>query len=446
MDDRVRISVSGIRGEVPHALNVEIVTKLSSAFASYLEKGRIALCRDSRPSSHMLKMASLSSLMSAGVDAVDFGLLPTPFLQFLLARRKYKGGISFTGGHSPYTWNAVLLLDADGAYLEASEGSEVFNVLESGDFKKVSWSRLGKVEKKDFPLDNYFHELSRLVDFKRIRDSHFKLVADPCNGALSKYLKDLSEYFDLSLISINDDPSKPFPHLPEPNQKNASQVEAVVKATDSDLGFLLNSDGSRVSFVDEKGQALSEEMTFPLCLLSLDHKIKKAVTTVVSSSLSDWVAIKTGISLIRTRVGQSAVVHSMKADGAEAGGEGSGSFSLIKFSQGYDALLSLVLILDLLAREDKKLSDVIDPLPVLHMRKIKIDIPPEKTYRIMDRLEDVYSREEPNFIDGIRINRDKAWFNIRPSLTEFIIRLTIESEHREIIQSIEEEIRERISV
>jgi len=446
MEDRVRISVSGIRGDVPRALNVEIVSKLSSAFASYLEEGKIALCRDSRPSSHMLKMASLSSLMAAGMGGDDFGLLPTPFLQFLIDRKKYKGGISFSGGHSPYSWNAVLLLDAEGAYLEASEGSEVFNIFESADFKKVTWKRLGKVAKKEFPLELYFHELSRLINLKQIRDSNFKIVADPCNGAPSKYLKYLGEYFNLTLISINDDPSKPFPHKPEPNQKNASQVEAVVRATASDLGFLLNSDGSRISFVDEKGVALSEEMTLPLCLLSLHKKINRAVTTVVSSSLSDWIAGKTGIGLIRTRVGQSSVVHMMEAENAEAGGEGSGSFALKRFSQGYDALLSLVLILDLLAREDKKLTDIVRPFPIRHMRKVKIEVPPERTYRIMDRLEEIYSHEKPNFIDGIRIDRDKAWFNIRPSLTEFIIRLTIESEQHESIRSIEEEIRERILV
>ena len=420
--------------------------RLSSAFASYLEEGRIALCCDSRPSSHMIKMVSLSSLMAAGVSGIDFGLLPTPFLQFLLARKKYKGGISFSGGHSPYTWNAVLLLDAEGAYLEASEGAEVFNIFEAGDFKKVSWKHLGRVDKREFPFKMYLNELSRMVNLKQIRNSHFKIVADPCNGAVSRYLKYLSDHFNFTLISINDDPSKPFPHLPEPNQRNASQVEAVVRATDADLGFLLNSDGSRISFVDEKGIGLSEELTLPLCLLSLGNKIKRAVTTIVSSSLSDWVADKTGISLIRTRVGQSSVVHAMEAEEAEAGGEGSGSFSFRRFSRGYDSLLSLVLILDLLARQDKKLSDIINPFPVRLMRKIKIDIPPEKTYRIMDRLEDIYSNEKPDYIDGIRIDRPNAWFNIRPSLTEFIIRLTIESERHEIIQSIEEEIRERIVV
>ncbi len=79
MKDRLRINVSGIRGEVPGALNVEVVSKFSSAFASTLEGGQIAISRDSRQTSHMLEMAVLSSVIAAGLDCVDFGLLPTPF-------------------------------------------------------------------------------------------------------------------------------------------------------------------------------------------------------------------------------------------------------------------------------------------------------------------------------------------------------------------------------
>ena len=75
MKQGVRISVSGIRGEVPEALNVEIVSKFSSAFSSYLEQGKIGVCRDARISSHMLEMAVLSSIMAAGIDGFDFGLL-----------------------------------------------------------------------------------------------------------------------------------------------------------------------------------------------------------------------------------------------------------------------------------------------------------------------------------------------------------------------------------
>ena len=235
MKDRLRISVSGIRGEVPGALNVEVVSKFSSAFSSTREKGQITICRDSRISSHMLAMAVLSSVIAGGLDCADFGLLPTPFLQFLMGKEKYSGGIAITGGHNPVSWNAVILLDSEGDYLDISEGSEVFNTYEAGDFEKASWKELGHIQTITFPMDLYLEELSRFVDTDRIREMRFKVVADPCNGASSSFLKDFGDFFYLDLIPINDNPEKPFPHPPEPSVENASQVEAVVESTGNDL-------------------------------------------------------------------------------------------------------------------------------------------------------------------------------------------------------------------
>jgi phosphomannomutase len=446
MKDRLRISVSGIRGEVPGALNVEVASRFSSAFATFLEEGRIAVCRDSRCTGPMLEMAVLSSVISSGLDGVDFGLLPTPFLQFLLDREKYSGGISISGGHNPAFWNAVILLDSGGDYLDVSEGSEVFNIYEAGDFGNVSWKELGKIYPVKFPLDRYLEELAFKVDRERIRESEFRLVADPCNGAASLFIQPFCDFFGIECILINEDPEKPFPHPPEPSVGNASQVEAVVKTTGADLGFLLNSDSSRISFVDERGEALSEEITFPFSLLALKGKIKRAITTAVTTSLSDWAAKEAGIKLSRTKVGQSSVIHTMEAEGAEAGGEGSGSLSLLSFSKGYDSLLTLALILDFISREEKSFSELTRAFPSMFMKKIKIEVPPERTYKVMDRLEEVYQKENPDFTDGIRVERKGVWFNIRPSATEFVLRITVEGEKGETVEAVADELRERMEL
>ncbi len=444
MNDRVRITVSGIRGEVPQALNVELVSKFTSAFASYFGKGRIAFCRDSRQTSPMLAMAIFSAITAAGLDVWDFNLLPTPFLQYLMARKKCAGGIAVTGGHNPLPWNAVLLLNEQGHYLETTEGSEVFNIYESRVFKKASWKTLGRVTPAAFPLNRYLSDLGDLLDLERIRSRGFKIVADPCSGAASPFLKNFADFMNITLIAINDQPSQAFPHAPEPNAANASQAEAVVRATDADLGFLLNSDGSRLSLVDETGRALSEEMTFPLCLLSLNGRIKKAVTTHSTSALSAWAAARAGVTLIKTKVGQSSVVNMMQAEEADAGGEGSGSFVLARFSHGYDALLSLALILDFLAGKKKTLSESVSQFPRFFRKKINIAVPAAKIYKIMDRMEEIYTKEKPDTTDGICITRKDVWFHIRPSMTEFALRVIIEGSKKSSVYKVEEEIRERM--
>lgn len=446
MKDRVRINVSGIRGEVPDALNVELVSKFASAFVSSLERGQVAVCRDSRSTGPMLVMAVLSSVIASGLDGVDFGLLPTPFLQFLMGKKEYAGAIAITGGHNPDSWNAVLLLDTEGDYLDISEGSEVFNIYEAGDFTKAPWKKLGRIQTQSFPMKLYFRALSRFVEADRIRERRFKVVADPCNGAASPFLKDFSDFFGLDIVPINDNPQKPFPHPPEPSIENASQVEAVVTSTGADLGFLMNSDGSRLSLVDERGTALSEEMTFPLTLLSLKGRVGQAITTAVTSSWADWAAENIGVVLSRTKVGQSSVVHVMESLGAGIGGEGSGSVCLLEFSLGYDSLLTLALLLDFLSGEDKSLSDLTAQFPPRHMRKIKVDVPPERTYRVMDQLDEIYLSENPDYTDGIRVERKGVWFNIRPSATEFLLRVTIEGESLEAVESAEDELRNRMRI
>ena len=361
-----------------------------------------------------------------------------------MQKKSFSGGIAVSAGHNPLPWNAVILLNENGCYLEASEGSEVFNINEAESFQKAAWNNLGQVKKHKFPLELYLNKLSSLVDLIQIRKAKFKVVADPCHGVVSPFLKAYADNFHLTLIPINNIPKKPFPHPPEPNQENASQVEAVVKATGANLGCLLNSDGSRISLVNEKGIGLSEEFTVPLCLLSLQGKIKKAVTTSVTSTWTDWAAETSGTRLLRTKVGQSAVSHLMEVEEAEAGGEGSGSFAFLPFSPGYDGLLSLALILDLMAKKEKSLSEIISLFPKLFHKKLKLPVSAEKTYRMMARLEDIFSPEKPDFSDGIKVKRQGVWFSIRPSSTEFILRIMIEGKSLEIVESVEDEILERL--
>lgn len=444
MTDRLRITVSGIRGKVPESLDVDVASRFASAFTSYLEKGRVALCRDYRFSSEMLSLAATSAVLAAGLDCINFGQIPISFLQFHLARDGCSGGLAVSAGHNPLPWNALVLLGESGYYLEATEGPEVFNIYEAGNFQKAGWQDLGMLEQQTFPLELYLASLAGLINLPRLKGSGLKLVADPCNGVVSPYLAAYCDYFSLDLVAINDEPDKPFPHPPEPSPENASQTEAVVKASQADLGFLLNSDGSRLSLVDEQGTALSEELTLPLCLLALEGKVKKAVSTVATTSLADWAAEQAGIQLLRTRVGQSAVTHTMAAEEAELGGEGSGSLAFLPFSPGYDGLLALTLILDWMAAEEKPLSELTSVLPPLVRKKLRIDVPADRTYKVMDRLEAVFAKEDMDITDGIRVQRPDAWFIIRPSTTEFILRIMIEGKEESMVESIEDEIRERI--
>ncbi|RLE01695.1 MAG: hypothetical protein DRJ11_09080 [Candidatus Aminicenantes bacterium] len=428
MTPRLRINISGIRGVVPEALNVEVAARLAAAYATYLEKGEILVCRDTRETGLMLQMAICASIQAAGLTVIDYGQLPTPFLQFELQRRPRAGGIVVSAGHNPLPWNAIIFLNERGRYLESNEGAEVFNIYEANQFQLVPWNKIGQRRREEFDFGRYLQSLGREVNLAEIRRARFKIVLDACNGAASPYLESFCEFFGCECVPLNNDPAKPFPHPPEPGPVVSAQVEAVVKATRADLGVLFNSDASRASFVDEQGQGLSEEMTFPLCLLSRQGKTEEAVTTVVTSRWADWAAQEADLRLLRTRVGQSAVVQMMAATGVLLGGEGSGSVVWQPFSPGYDGWLALAFLLELMSRTGEKLSQLVSKFPPLVFKKLKIDVAPEKMYRLMDRLEKEFAAAKPDLTDGLTIVQPKIWFNVRPSSTEFILRVFVEGE------------------
>ncbi len=447
MSDKIRITTSGIRGKVPEGLNVSIVSDFTSAYATYLEKGDIAVITDGRWSGRMFAHSVISSLSSSGLDTSFLRVLPTPVVQFFLKDRVFDAGISITGGHNNENWNALLLLNRDGSYPDFIEGKEIFNIYHSKDFKKVSWDNLGKIKNIDADIDKYIEKIGSIVNTEEIRKNRFKIVVDSCSSSPVKIMDKFAQYFNINLIHLNDKITGKFPHKPEPSPENSYQTEATVRATSSDIGFLFNSDGSRLSVVDEKGRGLSEEFTLPLVTRAYIKNINsQIITTVATSKIIEIIGEEFNIPVLRTKVGQPAVIHLMRAKNSEIGGEGSGSVCIRELSFGYDSFISLALILQLMAETGKPISDIIKKYDRFIMKKFKKFIPLEKSYKALHNLEKKYGKLNPMTIDGIRVEKKGVWFNIRPSTTEFALRIIIEAEDEQLLENSYAEIEDILEV
>ncbi len=443
----VRITVSGIRGKVPEGLDVLKTSEFAGAFSEFLGNGKkVLVSTDGRASGEMLKGASISSFVASGVDVVDLGVCPTPVVQkFLKEERSFHGGFVITGGHNPEEWNALLLIGEDGSYLDYFNSEEVFNIYHSKRFNRVSWNELGKYRKEEGFFDKYVDCLLGFLNSSAIRSSNFKVVFDCSNGASGELLKVISEAFNIKATIINSKTGKGFSHPPEPNIENSEQVSTIVKAIGADAGFVLNSDSSRVSIVDETGRALSEEYTLPLVYYSF-AKVKPSpvITTVSTSRMVDFIAKRFGEAVLRVKVGQSHVVNSAKAYGIKVGGEGSGSVFLSQFSYGYDSFLSILKILELISKENKTISELSHLLPDYFILKRKYEMPVSKLYSTLHYISREYERDISSTVDGIRVDKRDFWFNLRVSTTEFALRVIIEAENEKKAYSIFEELDEKI--
>ncbi len=431
----LKIGISGVRGIVGETITPDLVMNFACAFGTYLNSKRVLLARDTRISGPMLHSACLSALISTGCDVLDLGVCPTPILQHTVKKLRAKGAISISAGHNDIEWNALTFINQEGTYLNAFQGEEVLDIYHLGKFKKVSSEKLGRIKSVDNYLDVYFKSLKRFLDAQAIRKSGLKVVIDPCNGAGAKIIDQLSCFLNFELVPVNNEPNGYFPHDPEPRPRNAQQVASIIKVVKADVGFVLNSDVSRVSLVAEDGETLSEEYTFPLIA---SYYLKKKPGAVISnhstSAMVDDVARENNCPLVKIRVGQSFSIQSLVNEAGVIAGEGSGGVAIAEFQPAFDGFLAMGMVLETMARTKKKISQIIAELPRYHRVKEKIYCPPPKVHSVVNEVQKLFPEQKIDSSDGIKIEFEEGWLHIRASATEPMIRVIAEDRSKDKAQ------------
>jgi len=428
----LKIGISGVRGIVGDSITPKLVMDFAAAFGTHLDSKPVCVGRDTRITGPMLHAACLAALASAGCDVLDLGVCPTPILQYAVRKNKACGGVSITAGHNDIAWNALSFINGEGTYLNPFQGAEVLDIYHLGRFKKAAVDSLGEIREADRPGDDYFQALRSFLNVEAMHSAGFKVVIDACNGAGAYYLKSLAEVLGFELIPVNHEPNGFFPHDPEPRPRNAQQVVSVLNAVKADIGFLLNSDVSRISVVTEIGESLSEEFTFPLVANEyLKRKCGPVVTNLSTSRMIEDVARRQGCPLVRTKVGQSYAIHSLIQESAVLAGEGSGGVAIAAFQPAFDGFLTMGFILETMAVRGRPISRLVGELPRYHIVKEKIYCPPAKVHSVVSEVRKLFRRREVDTSDGIRVEDKSGWVQVRTSGTEPMIRIIAEDRVKE---------------
>ena len=443
----LKIGISGVRGIVGETIVPELVMDFACAFGTYLDSKKVLVGRDTRVSGPMLHEATLSALVSTGCSVLDLGICPTPIIQYMVKDLEAGGAVSITAGHNDLKWNALTFLNQEGTYLNMFQGEEVLDIYHLGKFTKASVDELGRVEKADGYLDAYFKKLKKFLDSESIKKAKFKVVIDPCNGAGAKIIDVFAQHLGFELIPVNNEPNGYFPHDPEPRPRNAQEVASVIKVVQADVGFLLNSDVSRVSLVAENGETLSEEFTLPLIT---DYYLERNPGTVItnhsSSRMIEDVAQEKNCAVLKARVGQSYSIQTMLNEDAVIAGEGSGSVAIPAFQHAFDGFLTMGLVLEIMAARKKRLSDLVKELPRYHIVKEKIHCPPTRIHSVVNEVKKLFADREIDSSDGIKIEDQEGWVHVRTSATEPMIRIIAEDRSKDRARERAEEVLNFISV
>lgn len=442
----LRLANFGIRGFVGASLTPRVVMDFAAAFATFLDGRRVLLGRDTRSSSPMLHAASLASLLGAGCEVLDFGICPTPLLQHAAPRRGAAGAVSISGGHNGMGWNALTLIGADGAYLEPHGGEAVLEAYHAGAFRRSGWDGIGRVVPVADHAAAYFADLGGHLDLEAIRRAGFTVLIDPVGGAGCPFLEAFAAHLGFTLVPLNAQPSGYLAREAEPRPRSALQMASIIRHLRGDIGFVLSSDMGRLSVVTDEGEPASEEFTFALIANHvLGRQAGPVVTNCCTTRTIDDLAAAHGVPVIKTRVGQAYVVSALQDEAGRIGGEGSGSVAWPAFSPAFDGFLMMGLILEAMAVNRCRISDLLKALSRYHIVKKRLPCGSRKGYQALELLMErrgMQAGEQVDLTDGLRLDRPDGWVHARTSQTEQLVRVTSEAVDREVAERKADEIME----
>lgn len=444
----LKIGITGVRGIVGQTFTPEVAVGFSQAFGTYLDGGRILVCRDTRASGPMVRAATIAGLLAAGCEVIDLGISPTPSLQLAVTWLKADGGIAITAGHNPSQWNALKFVRGDGLYLNPTQAEELLDIFHQGEFAKATWDQIVPAIQHEDPIAHHIELLKNVFDVEAIRHRQLKVAIDCCNGACSLLMPRWLREIGCEVLAINDDPTATFPHAPEPKPQNMAQLGAVVKAGRADIGFAHDADGERLGIVTELGQPLSEELTFALATrIRLQQKTGNVVTNISTTGAIEQIAAAYEGTVVRTPVGQTYISEGMIEVNSVLGGEGSGGVTVPELHLTHDSAAAVGLILEGLARDGRPVSKLVEELPQLTMLKHNFPVDPNRLYSVLQNFRVSVEREQLtcDLTDGIRVVLPEGWVHVRASNTESMIRLIVEADETVTAQNLLAWARDRLN-
>jgi len=419
-----------IRGVYPAEIGEDIVRRIGNGFAAFLRPapGRpIVVGRDMRTSSVPLGEALMEGIRDCGVDVVDIGLATTPLLYHATGSFGAAGGIMVTASHNPARYNGLKLCREDAIPVGSASGlGEVEAAVNRGDYERVE--RRGGVVTKS-ALESYGEMIARSAAAVR----PLKVGLDAGNGAVGPFLARLLKPFPISVVPLYLEPDGAFPnHEANPLEvANLRDLIEVVRREGCDLGCAFDGDGDRAAFVDEKGGVISGDMTTALIARSILQKEKGPVVYDLRSSRAVREEIERwgGVPIVE-RVGHAFMKATMRRTGALFAGEVSGHFYFRDNFCTESAVLALARMLAIVTAADRPLSAIVAEVD-RYPRTGEVNFHVEDKDGAIARLARVFGDGRISRLDGITVEYDDWWFNVRKSNTEPLLRLNLEASTRD---------------
>jgi len=420
-----------IRGLVDVEIDADFAFATGLAFARFLqlerEPGTIVIGEDMRPSSPILAEAFSAGVTSQGMDVIRIGLASTDMLYFASGKLGLPGAM-FTASHNPAEYNGIKLCLSSARPIGKESGlATIENFVRQG--SPIAIRNVG-VQKQRNMLNEYVDHLLTLVDLKNIRP--LKIIVDAGNGMAGHTAPAIFARLNCEVIPMYFELDGTFPnHEANPlDESTLTDLKQAMKDQNADLGLAFDGDADRCFLVDERGIAVN-----PSALTSLithreliKHPGSSIIYNLISSRTVQEVIDENGGVGLRSRVGHSYIKKMMADSGAIFGGEHSGHFYFKEFWRADSGALAALHAIAALGESETTMSALLAPYN-RYVISGEINSKVADTKAATELVEKSYSSGQVTLdhLDGLTVNGDTWWFNLRPSNTEPVLRLNVEA-------------------
>jgi phosphomannomutase len=425
-----------VRGIYPDQLNEDIAYRVGRAFARVIAdmedtdttELELAVGRDMRLTAPKMATRYIDGIRDEGAAVIDIGEVGTEMLYFTVGSRDLPGGLMCTASHNPKAYTGAKIVKRGAIALSGDSGiGEIRDMVQGGEPGDPAPER-GKLTEID--IAPAFHEAAmKFIDPSRVRE--MKVVLDGGNGMAGPMVGPLLDQLPIDQVQTFWTPDGSFPdHEPNPLlPENRTFIIKKVLSEGAELGIAWDGDADRCFFIDDTGEFVDGDFLTALLAQSILEKEPGAriLYDVRASRAVRDIVERAGGTADVNRVGHAFFKTRMRDEGAAFGGEVSGHYYFSGFYNADSGTVPALLILELLSVKEKRMSELLAPLREKYFISGEINSEVADQDAKMQEIADRYSDGEISWLDGVSVDYPNWHFNVRPSNTEPLLRLNLES-------------------
>ncbi len=431
-----------IRGIHPTELDEEGAYAIGRAYVEQFEPKEIAVGRDMRVSGPSMAKAVIEGATAAGANVVDIGLVGTEMLYFAVGHLELDGGIQVTASHNPKEYTGMKIVrrgampvGGDSGLLDIRDRAVAISDMSGG-------QSLGQVREEDV-VPGYVDKVLSFIDLDQVERR--RVVIDAANGMAGVMLPPVLERIPIDAVPYFFEPDGTFPnHEPNPLlPENREFVIGKVLEEKAELGSAFDGDADRCFFIDDTGEFVPGDFVTALLAESMLEKYPGA--KIIYDVRASWAVRETierggGTPLIN-RVGHAFIKERMRKEDAVFAGEVSGHYYFRDFYQADSGVIPFLLILELVSKRGKSLSELLRPFRERYFLTGEINVPVEDVAVKLQEIKEGFGGEgEVSHLDGISIEAEGWHLNVRPSNTEPLLRLNLEARAKDLMEQKRDEV------